>query len=53
VFFHQIYDVLCRLVRPFIWLVPGLVTGGEKKKAEKARLRKVSQLTETHQSTKT
>ena len=38
---HQIYDQLVRLVRPFIWLVPGIVTGGEKRKSEKARLRKV------------
>ena len=38
---HQIYDVLNKLVRAFIWIVPGIVTGGEKRKSEKARLRKV------------
>lgn len=36
----QIHDVAERLLRPFPWLVPGHVMGGEKKKAEKARLRK-------------
>jgi len=36
----QIYEVLEKLVRPFAWLVPGHVIGGEKKKSEKARLRK-------------
>mgnify|MGYP002784769725 CR=1 FL=1 len=24
---HQIHDVLVRLVKPFIWLVPGIITG--------------------------
>lgn len=38
---QQIYQVLTNLVRAFIWLVPGIVTGGEKRKSEKARLRKV------------
>ncbi len=37
---HQIHDVLSKLVRAFIWVVPGLVSGGEKRKSEKARLRK-------------
>jgi len=37
---HQIHDVLSLLVRAFIWVVPGLVSGGEKRKSEKARLRK-------------
>jgi hypothetical protein len=37
----QIHDVLARLVKAFIWLVPGVITGGEKRKSEKARLRKV------------
>ncbi|KAM3576275.1 hypothetical protein VYU27_001807 [Nannochloropsis oceanica] len=37
---HQICDVLSLLVRAFIWVVPGLVSGGEKRKSEKARLRK-------------
>ncbi|CAM9328110.1 unnamed protein product [Chrysoparadoxa australica] len=36
----QIYEVLEQLVRPFVWLVPGMVFGGEKRKSEKARLRK-------------
>lgn len=37
---HQIHDVLAKLVRAFIWVVPGLVSGGERRKSEKARLRK-------------
>lgn len=36
----QIYDVLHKLVQSYPWIVPGLVMGGEKKKSEKARLRK-------------
>lgn len=28
------------MVRPFIWLVPGIISGGERRKSEKARLRK-------------
>jgi ATP-dependent RNA helicase DDX31/DBP7 len=36
----QINEVLTKLVKPFHWLVPGTVLGGEKKKSEKARLRK-------------
>lgn len=36
----QIFDVLLKLVKPFIWLVPGCVYGGERRKSEKARLRK-------------
>lgn len=32
--------VLTRVVRPFIWLVPGSLSGGERRKSEKARLRK-------------
>ena len=36
----QIYDVLARLLKPFIWLVPGCICGGERRKSEKARLRK-------------
>ena len=36
----QIYEVLVRIVKPFIWLVPGCVSGGERRKSEKARLRK-------------
>lgn len=31
---------LHRISQPFTWLVPGLLIGGEKRKSEKARLRK-------------
>lgn len=37
---QQIYGVLEGLCRGCHWIVPGIVTGGEKKKSEKARLRK-------------
>jgi ATP-dependent RNA helicase DDX31/DBP7 len=37
---NQIYSVLDGLVRSCHWIVPGIVTGGEKKKSEKARIRK-------------
>ncbi|CCI50149.1 unnamed protein product [Albugo candida] len=36
----QIYDTLQSLLRSFVNLVPGVIVGGERKKAEKARLRK-------------
>ncbi|EKX36241.1 hypothetical protein GUITHDRAFT_48109, partial [Guillardia theta CCMP2712] len=36
----QVHEVLSNLLRPFHWLVPGLLIGGEKKKSEKARIRK-------------
>ncbi|ANB10938.1 Dbp7p [Sugiyamaella lignohabitans] len=36
----QIYSVLEKLVGACHWLVPGIVIGGEKKKSEKARIRK-------------
>ena len=36
----QVHDVLTNLLRPFHWLVPGILMGGEKKKSEKARIRK-------------
>ncbi|KAF2423637.1 DEAD-domain-containing protein [Tothia fuscella] len=36
----QIYTVLESLLRCAHWIVPGIVIGGEKKKSEKARLRK-------------
>ena len=36
----QAHTVLDRLIRPFPWLVSTAMTGGESKKAEKARLRK-------------
>lgn len=38
--FSPLYQVLTRVVRPFIWLVPGSISGGERRKSEKARLRK-------------
>jgi superfamily II DNA/RNA helicase len=37
---QQIHTVAVRLTQPFHWLVPGIVAGGEKRKSEKARLRK-------------
>lgn len=37
---QQIYGVLEGLCRGCNWIVPGIVTGGEKKKSEKARIRK-------------
>jgi len=36
----QIYDVFKALLKPFHWIVAGVVIGGEKRKSEKARLRK-------------
>nr|CCA21361.1 DEAD/DEAH box RNA helicase putative [Albugo laibachii Nc14] len=36
----QIFDTLQLLLRSFVNLVPGVIVGGERKKAEKARLRK-------------
>ncbi|CAH0747559.1 unnamed protein product [Diatraea saccharalis] len=36
----QTYELFVKLVKPFTWLVPGLLSGGQKRKAEKARLRK-------------
>ncbi|CEG37194.1 dead deah box rna [Plasmopara halstedii] len=36
----QILETANRLIQPFVYLVPGAIIGGEKKKAEKARLRK-------------
>lgn len=37
---QQILETAEKLIKPFVFLVPGAVVGGEKKKAEKARLRK-------------
>lgn len=37
---QQIYEVLRKTLRPFPHIVPGIIMGGEKKKSEKARLRK-------------
>jgi ATP-dependent RNA helicase DDX31/DBP7 len=36
----QVLDVAQRLFRPMPWIIPGMVCGGEKPKAEKGRLRK-------------
>ncbi|XP_069676917.1 ATP-dependent DNA helicase DDX31 isoform X2 [Periplaneta americana] len=36
----QTYECFVKLVKSFTWLVPGYLVGGEKRKAEKARLRK-------------
>lgn len=36
----QTLEVFTKLVKPFTWLVPTYITGGEKRKSEKARLRK-------------
>lgn len=36
----QSYEVFQKLLKTYIWIVPGLLMGGEKMKAEKARLRK-------------
>ena len=36
----QIADVLNKMTQCCVWIVGGSVTGGEKKKSEKARLRK-------------
>lgn len=37
---NQIYDVLERLTKVYVRIVPGSISGGEKKKSEKNRLRK-------------
>ncbi|XP_063235880.1 probable ATP-dependent RNA helicase DDX31 [Bacillus rossius redtenbacheri] len=36
----QTYELFIKLVKPFMRLVPGYLVGGEKRKSEKARLRK-------------
>ncbi|XP_055367284.1 LOW QUALITY PROTEIN: probable ATP-dependent RNA helicase DDX31 [Betta splendens] len=36
----QTFQTFQKLLRPFTWIVPGVLMGGEKRKAEKARLRK-------------
>eukprot|EP00039_Didymoeca_costata_P018016 m.331797 g.331797 ORF g.331797 m.331797 type:complete len:728 (+) comp16795_c0_seq1:223-2406(+) len=36
----QSFEAIQKLVQPYIWIVAGIVMGGEKKKSEKARLRK-------------
>lgn len=35
----QTYELFLKLVKPFQWIVPGYLSGGEKRKAEKSRLR--------------
>nr|XP_031840983.1 probable ATP-dependent RNA helicase DDX31 [Nomia melanderi] len=36
----QTYECFLKLIKSFTWIVPGYLAGGEKRKAEKARLRK-------------
>ena len=36
----QSYEAIETLCRTFVWIVPGLIVGGEKRKAEKSRIRK-------------
>ena len=36
----QIYEVLEQVLKPYYWIIPGQIVGGDKRKAEKARLRK-------------
>ncbi|XP_054629740.1 probable ATP-dependent RNA helicase DDX31 isoform X2 [Dunckerocampus dactyliophorus] len=36
----QTFHTFQKLLKPFMWIVPGVLMGGEKRKAEKARLRK-------------
>ncbi|XP_031412071.1 LOW QUALITY PROTEIN: probable ATP-dependent RNA helicase DDX31 [Meleagris gallopavo] len=36
----QTFDTIQKLLKPFTWIVPGVLMGGEKRKSEKARLRK-------------
>ncbi|XP_030063633.1 ATP-dependent DNA helicase DDX31 isoform X2 [Microcaecilia unicolor] len=36
----QSFSILQKLLKPFTWIVPGVLMGGEKRKSEKARLRK-------------
>ncbi|GCC33110.1 ATP-dependent DNA helicase DDX31 [Chiloscyllium punctatum] len=36
----QSFDTIQKLIKPFTWIVPGVLMGGEKRKSEKARLRK-------------
>ncbi|KAF7642375.1 hypothetical protein LDENG_00259020 [Lucifuga dentata] len=37
---QQTFHTFQKLLKPFTWIVPGVLMGGEKRKAEKARLRK-------------
>ncbi|XP_051532078.1 probable ATP-dependent RNA helicase DDX31 [Myxocyprinus asiaticus] len=36
----QSFQMFQKLLKPFTWIVPGVLMGGEKRKSEKARLRK-------------
>ncbi|XP_028312248.1 probable ATP-dependent RNA helicase DDX31 [Gouania willdenowi] len=36
----QTFNTFQKLLKPFTWIVPGVLMGGEKRKSEKARLRK-------------
>lgn len=36
----QSYEIFVKLLKPFTWIVSSYLTGGEKRKTEKARLRK-------------
>lgn len=36
----QSYELLIKILKPYTWIVPGYLSGGEKRKSEKARLRK-------------
>ncbi|XP_071455157.1 ATP-dependent DNA helicase DDX31 [Hetaerina americana] len=36
----QTYEWFLKLIKPFTWVVPGYLAGGEKRKSEKARLRR-------------
>lgn len=37
---QQTFKTFQKLLKPFTWIVPGVLMGGEKRKAEKARIRK-------------
>ncbi|XP_018614826.1 probable ATP-dependent RNA helicase DDX31 isoform X2 [Scleropages formosus] len=37
---QQSFQIIQKLLKPFTWIVPGVLMGGEKRKSEKARLRK-------------
>ncbi|XP_048849385.1 probable ATP-dependent RNA helicase DDX31 [Brienomyrus brachyistius] len=37
---QQSFLIIQKLLKPFTWIVPGVLMGGEKRKSEKARLRK-------------
>ncbi|XP_027679321.2 probable ATP-dependent RNA helicase DDX31 isoform X2 [Chelonia mydas] len=34
----QSFDIVQKLLKPFTWIVPGVLMGGEKRKSEKARI---------------